>query len=137
MLFIFMEELKNKLLKKIKINFMVICRGMVYTLFKSSSCQVHWGFPLCNNQPTVLAIPERVKFKNFSCPPAMDADNTFQRSMAPPLWNQFRGHCLIVKVDLKLYFNQLTGQCWFFGILSSWLFSCSNSLFLLCWTYPS
>ena len=33
--FIFMMELKNELLKKIKTNFMVIFRSMVYTLFKS------------------------------------------------------------------------------------------------------
>ena len=30
-----MEELKNELLKQIKINFMIIFTGMIYTLFKS------------------------------------------------------------------------------------------------------
>ena len=39
---------------------------------------------------TVLAILERLEFKNFSCRPTMVADNTFQCSMTPPLWNPFR-----------------------------------------------
>ena len=34
---------------------------------------------------TVLAILERLEFKNFSCRPNMVADNTFQCSMAPPI----------------------------------------------------
>ena len=33
----------------------------------------------------VLAILERLEFKNFSCRPTIVADNTFQCSMAPPL----------------------------------------------------
>ena len=33
----------------------------------------------------VLAILERLQFKNFSCRPTMVVDNTFQCSMAPPL----------------------------------------------------
>ena len=36
---------------------------------------------------TVLAILERLEFKNVSCRPTIVADNTFQCSMAPPLWN--------------------------------------------------
>ena len=39
---------------------------------------------------TVLDILERLEFKSFSCRPVMAADNTFQCSMAPPLWNLFR-----------------------------------------------
>ena len=38
---------------------------------------------------TVLAILERLEFKNFSCRPTMVADILFQCSMAPPLWNPF------------------------------------------------
>ena len=34
---------------------------------------------------TVLAIPERLEFKNVSCRPTMVADNTLECSMAPPL----------------------------------------------------
>ena len=34
---------------------------------------------------TVLAILERLEFKNFSCQLTMVAGNTFQRFMAPPL----------------------------------------------------
>ena len=34
---------------------------------------------------TVLAILERLEFKNFSSRPTMVADNTCQCSMAPPL----------------------------------------------------
>ena len=33
----------------------------------------------------VLAILERLEFKNFSCRPTIVAGNTFQCSMAPPL----------------------------------------------------
>ena len=33
--FIFMMELKNELLKQIKINFMIIFKSMIYSLFKS------------------------------------------------------------------------------------------------------
>ena len=32
---IFMKELKNELLNQIKIDFKIICAGMVYILFKS------------------------------------------------------------------------------------------------------
>ena len=43
---------------------------------------------------TVLAILERLKFKNFSCRPTMVTDNTFQCSMAPPLWQPFYRRCI-------------------------------------------
>ena len=43
---------------------------------------------------TVLAILERLEFKNFSCRPTMIADNTFECFMAPPLWNPFRRPCM-------------------------------------------
>ena len=39
---------------------------------------------------TVLAIVKRLEIKNFPCRPTMVANNTFQYSMAPPLWNAFR-----------------------------------------------
>ena len=39
---------------------------------------------------TVLAILGRLESKNFSCRSTMVADNTFQCSMAAPLWNPFR-----------------------------------------------
>ena len=34
---------------------------------------------------TVLAILERLEFKNFSCRPTMVTDSTFQYFVAPPL----------------------------------------------------
>ena len=34
---------------------------------------------------TVLAILEHLEFKYFSCRPTMEAGNTFQFSMTPPL----------------------------------------------------
>ena len=34
---------------------------------------------------TILAILERLEFKNVSCQPIMLADDAFQYSMAPPL----------------------------------------------------
>ena len=43
-----MKELKNQLLKNVKINFMVIFTSIVYTLSKASSCQVYGDFPLYN-----------------------------------------------------------------------------------------
>ena len=39
---------------------------------------------------TVLPILKRIEFKNLSCRLTLVADNTFQCSMAPPLWNPFR-----------------------------------------------
>ena len=39
---------------------------------------------------TVLAILERLEFKNVSYWPTIAADNIFQCFMVPPLWNQFR-----------------------------------------------
>ena len=58
---------------------------------------------------TVLAILERLEFKNFSCRPTMVADIPFQCSMAPPLWNPFRRPCvcheIIWKKDLLLWFK--------------------------------
>ena len=42
---------------------------------------------------TVLAILERLEFKNFSGRPTMVADNTCQFSMAPTLSNPFRRPC--------------------------------------------
>ena len=46
----FMKELKNKLPKKIKINFMVIFASMTYTFSKASSCQTTWYFSLNNSR---------------------------------------------------------------------------------------
>ena len=45
---------------------------------------------------TVLAILERLEFKNFSSWPTMVAGNTCQCSMAPPPWNPFRRPCSLV-----------------------------------------
>ena len=42
---------------------------------------------------TVLAILESLEFQNFTCRSTMVADNTFQCSMAPPLWNPFCRFC--------------------------------------------
>ena len=39
---------------------------------------------------TVLAILEHLEFKNFPSRPTMVADNTFQCSIVPALWNAFR-----------------------------------------------
>ena len=41
----------------------------------------------------VLTILERLELENFSCRPTMVADNTFQCSMAPSLWNPFCRPC--------------------------------------------
>ena len=41
-----MEELKNELLKQIKINFMIISNAWSTRYSKASSCQVAWDFPL-------------------------------------------------------------------------------------------
>ena len=38
---------------------------------------------------TVLAILERLELKTCSCRPIVLAGNTFQCSIAPPLWNSF------------------------------------------------
>ena len=43
-----MKELKNELLKKDKINFMVIFTRMIYTLFKSKFMSNPFRFLLCN-----------------------------------------------------------------------------------------
>ena len=42
----------------------------------------------------VLTILECLEFENFSCRSTMVADNTFQCSMTPPLWNPFRRPCV-------------------------------------------
>ena len=44
-----------------------------------------WKLEFSSNVLSVL-----VEFKIFSCRPTMVADNTFQCSVAPPLWNAFR-----------------------------------------------
>ena len=43
--FIFMKKLKKELLKKIKINFMVIFTSIVYTVFRSKFVSSTLGFP--------------------------------------------------------------------------------------------
>ena len=60
---------------------------------------------------TVLASLERLEFTYISCQPTM-ADNTFQGSMAPPLWNPFRWPCssciTFWEKNPLLFFNLVT-----------------------------
>ena len=51
--FIFMKKLKKELLKKIKINFMVIFISMSTRYLRASSCRVPWDLPLCNDQADI------------------------------------------------------------------------------------
>ena len=46
--FVFMKELKNELLKQIKIWLWLLSQVWSTRYSRSSSCQVPWGFPLCN-----------------------------------------------------------------------------------------
>ena len=62
----------------------------------------------------VLAIPERLEFKSFSCRSTMAADNISQCSMVAPLWNPFRRPCLTIfypKLDyLEWYWKGRDGR---------------------------
>ena len=52
---------------------------------------------------TVLAILECLELKDVFCPPTIVAGNTFQYSMAPPLWNPFCRSCCVVVIDIEDY----------------------------------
>ena len=52
---------------------------------------------------TVLVILEILEFKDFSCRPTVVDGNTFQCSMAPPLWNTFCWSCCVVVIDMEDY----------------------------------
>ena len=49
---------------------------------------------------TVLDTLERLELKNFSFRLTMVAGNTFQCSIAPPLWNPFRRPCRLISQSL-------------------------------------
>ena len=67
-----------------------------------------------------LAVLERLEFKNFSYRPTMVADNTFQCSMAPPLWNPF------CRPWFWKHAAKFTGEhpCWSEIYTSASVFSC-------------
>ena len=84
---------------------------------------------------TVLAIIERLKFKNISCRPTMVANNTFQCSMALRLRNPFRRQCLYFNLNCYcVNVNMCVGFSDYYFVLLTIEFSLKNLLktFLFC-----
>ena len=76
-------------LNKGKITGTVTQRGVGGPCYSSPPPSPPPPAPTVNNQDVIVFAIERLELKIFSCRPTMVSDNTFQYSMASPLWNPF------------------------------------------------
>ena len=114
--FIFMMELKNELLKQIKINFMIIFTSRIYTLFKSKFVSSPLRFSTLHNHVDIKNLQLRKQLVYFN---VYITGCYFQSVGTSNIISRISHSLNIIKVDLKfkqklekqigriLYFSQL------------------------------